>query len=88
MGDMGEGGQKYQKRGDVLCERPPKYKTDSELENSVFYLVPKHFWCPNWVKSIAHDPAHNNESPRPFPNLVNAVLNLPKQVIFPGILSF
>ena len=22
-----------------------------------FYLVPKHFLCPNLVKSIAHDPA-------------------------------
>ena len=36
-----------------------KQKTESELEISVFYLVPKHFRCPNWVKSISHDPAHN-----------------------------
>ena len=34
-------------------------KMNSELEISVFYLVPKHFRCPNWVKSIAHDPALN-----------------------------
>ena len=27
------------------------------MEISVFYLVPKHFHCPNWVKSIADDPA-------------------------------
>ena len=27
-------------------------KTESELEISVFYLVPKDFKCPNWVKSI------------------------------------
>jgi len=26
---------------------------------SVFYLVPKHFWCPKGVKSVAHDPALN-----------------------------
>ena len=32
-------------------------KTESELKISVFYVVPKHFPCPNWVKSIAHDPA-------------------------------
>ena len=31
----------------------------TQLEISVFYLVPKHFHCPNWVKSIAHDPAHS-----------------------------
>ena len=24
-----------------------------------FFLVPKHFWCPNSVKSIADDPASN-----------------------------
>ena len=30
-------------------------KTESELEISVFYLVPKPFWCLNGVKSIAHD---------------------------------
>ena len=31
----------------------------SEISNSlsVFYLVPKYFQCPNWVKSIADDPA-------------------------------
>ena len=29
--------------------------TEIELEISVFYLVPKR--CPNWVKSIANDPA-------------------------------
>ena len=32
-------------------------KIESELEISDFYFVPKHFRCPNWVKSIAHDPA-------------------------------
>ena len=26
---------------------------------SVFYFLPKHIWCLNWVKSIAHDPALN-----------------------------
>ena len=34
-----------------------KYKTESELEISVSYLVSKHFRSPNWVKSIADDPA-------------------------------
>ena len=27
---------------------------------SIFYLVPKLFRCPDWVKSIAHDPALND----------------------------
>ena len=34
-----------------------KYKTDISNSLSFFYLVPKHFRCPNWVKSIADDPA-------------------------------
>ena len=34
-----------------------KWKTEISKSLSVFYLVPKHFCCPNWVKSIAHDPA-------------------------------
>ena len=33
-----------------------KYKTDISNSLSFFYLVPKHFRCPNWVKSIADDP--------------------------------
>ena len=34
-------------------------KQKTEISNSlvVFYLVPKHFLCPNWVNSIADDPA-------------------------------
>ena len=34
-------------------------KTESELELSVFYLVPKHFWPPKTLYSIAHDSALN-----------------------------
>ena len=34
-----------------------KYIFESELEISVFYLVPKHFRCPNWANSIVYDPA-------------------------------
>ena len=34
-----------------------KYIFESELEISVFYLVPEHFRCPKWPKSIAYDPA-------------------------------
>ena len=32
-------------------------KTESKLEISVFYVVPKYFRCPNWVKLIADDPS-------------------------------
>ena len=32
-----------------------KWKTEISNFLSVFYLVPKHFPYPNWVKSIAHD---------------------------------
>ena len=37
-----------------------KKKTESELELSVFYLVPKHFWSPKakTLSSIAHDSAY------------------------------
>ena len=37
-----------------------KYKTEISNSLSVFYLVPKHFRCPNWV-TIADDPALNIE---------------------------
>ena len=34
-----------------------KWKTENSNSLSVFYLVPKHFQCLNWVKSIADDQA-------------------------------
>ena len=32
-----------------------KWKTEISKSLSVFYLVPKHFCCPNWVKSNEDD---------------------------------
>ena len=46
--------------GDQKCFGT-KWKTESELEISVFYLVPEKFCCPNWVKSIADDPAPKDQ---------------------------